>query len=305
MKGVPDISGHLHIKEGFCHPDWSAIAEIIESQVPEPEWNTAWEAASRLWLERIRDKLGGGYQIYETANFMILSEAPMRIIKDACRSYEDALKRILAILEGIASDGGFGKHVVLMFTSLDDYYGYLHHYYPDGESPMSGGVCLASDGYVHFAFPTTDYSSYRTVLVHELTHGCLSHLPIPAWLNEALAMRMEQVICGSETFHLDQEIYGRHTSYWNAETIQQFWSGESWEIPGDGFELSYNLAQILWRKIESDLGAPPEALLQFIADAHYDDGGEAAFNEIFELSLGDLVMDFLGEGSWAPQKMMS
>lgn len=301
MKPIPDISGHLHIKEGYCHPDWSAITEIIESHIPESEWNTAWETASRIWVERIRDKLGGDYQIYETANFMILSEAPMRVIKDACRSYEDALKRILAGLEGVAADEGFGKHVVMMFASLDDYYGYLNYYYPEGESPMSGGVCLSSEGYVHFAFPTTDYSSYRTVLVHELTHGCLNHLPIPSWLNEALAMRMEQVICGSDIFHLDQEIYDRHTAYWDAETIQQFWTGESWEIPGDSFELSYNLAQILWRKIESDIGAPPHILLQFIAEAHYEDGGEAAFNAIFELSLGDLVMDFLGEGSWAPQ----
>jgi hypothetical protein len=34
---------------------------------------------------------------------MILSEAPLRVIKDACKSYEEALKRILAALEGVAS----------------------------------------------------------------------------------------------------------------------------------------------------------------------------------------------------------
>lgn len=301
MLTLPDISRHLHIQQGFCHPDWSAISEIIENNFPEPEWNSAWEVASRCWLDRVRDKLGGGYQIHETANFMILSEAPMRVIKDACRSYEESLKRIIASLEGVASDEGYGKHVVMMFATIDDYYGYITYFYPEGEHPMSGGVCLSGEGYVHFAFPTTDYSSYRTVLVHELTHGCLGHLPIPTWLNEALAMRMEQSICGSAIFHLDQEVYEQHAAHWNDETIQQFWTGESWQLPGDSFELSYNLAQVIWGKIEVDLAAPRDEILQFILDSHLEDAGEAACRAIFDLSLGDLVMDFLGEGAWTPE----
>jgi hypothetical protein len=300
MTKLPDISEHLHIKEDFCHPDWEAISGIIESHLPESEWNSGWEEASRRWVGRIREKLGGGYQVYETANFMLLSEAPAHIIRDACGSFEDSLKRISQSLHGVASDGGFGKHVVLMFANIDDYYGYITYFYPDGESPMSGGVCLSGEGYLHFAFPTTDYSSYRTVLVHELTHACLSHLPIPAWLNEALAMRMEQVICDTHNFQLDREIYDRHAAHWDAETIQWFWSGESWEIAGDSFELSYNLAQVLWRKIEADLGAPRSAILQFIVDAHCGDGGESACLAAFGLSLGDLVTDFLGDGEWAP-----
>jgi hypothetical protein len=115
MATLPDISEYLHIKESFCHPDWDAISKIIEKCLPESEWNSAWEAASRSWVERIREKLGGGYQVFETANFMILSDAPMRVIKDACRSYEDSLKRVLASFEGVASDEGFGKHVVMDF----------------------------------------------------------------------------------------------------------------------------------------------------------------------------------------------
>lgn len=300
MFRLSEISEHLHIEEGFCYPDWSAISAIIENNLPESEWNSAWEAASRSWVERIREQLGGDYQIVETANFMILSEAPMRVMKDACKSYEDSLKRVLENLEGLASDDGYGKRVVLMFASIDDYYGYINYFYEEGESPMSGGVCISAEGYIHFAFPTTDYSSYRTVLVHELTHGCMGHLPIPSWLNEALAMRMEQVICDSDIFHLDQEVYDKHIAHWDAETIQQFWTGESWHISGDSFQLSYNLAQVLWRKIEIDLAAPRSEILQFVLAADLADGGEAACQAVFDLSLGDLVMDFLGEGNWAP-----
>lgn len=297
---LPDFEQHLHIKQDFCYPDWETISEIIESSVAEAGWNSAWQTVSRTWVERMRDQLNGDYQVHETPNFLILSEAPARIAKDMCRSYEESLKQILSNLDGVASDQGYGKHVVFMFGNIDDYYGYLSYFYLEGEHPMSGGMCLSGEGYVHFAFPTTDYSCYRTVLVHELTHGCLGHLPLPAWLNEAVAMRMEQFICDTPTFHLDQEIYKKHLSHWNEETIQQFWTGESWEILGDSFELSYNLAQILWRKIEVDMVAPRSEILDFISDAHYDDAGESAFHEIFDLSLGDLVEDFLGEGSWAP-----
>jgi hypothetical protein len=207
MTALPDISKHLPTREGFCRPDWAAIAASIEGGVPESEWRSAWESASRQWVERLCCELAGDYGMYETPNFLIITEAPERIAREAGNSYESALKHILSSLSGVASDAGFGKHVVLMFARLDEYYRYITYFYPEGEHPMSGGVCLGGDGYIHFAFPTLDYSSYRTVLVHELTHGCLAHLPIPAWLNEALSMRMEEVICGSSIFHLDGDIY--------------------------------------------------------------------------------------------------
>lgn len=300
MVGCPDVSEHLVDREGFCHPDWDAITALIEAQVPESGWNAAWGVAARQWVERIRDGLGGGYQLHETTNFLILTEAPKRVVKDVCKFAERSLGEILRHLAGAASDEGYGKHVVLMFASLDDYYGYIGYFYPEGEHPMSGGVCLRGGGYEHFAFPTVDYSSYRTVLVHELTHVCIGCLPLPPWLDEALAMRMEEAICGTPVFTLDQEVYDRHMAYWNVRTIQQFWTGESWSLPGDSFELSYNLAQVIWRKIESDLGAPRDAVMEFVRHADFKDGGEAAFAAVFGLSLGDLVMDFLGEGSWAP-----
>jgi hypothetical protein len=301
MTPFPDISRHLKEKEGFCHPDWEAIARQIEKSVPEPDWNAAWEAASRLWIDRLCDRLGGGYGSHETANFMLVSEAPKRILVDAGNFFEQALIQTLSALAGVALDEGYGKHVVLMFSLPDDYYKYISYFYPDGEHPGSGGIYLSGEGYAHFAFPTTDYSSYRAVLVHELTHGCLAHLPLPSWLNEAMAMRMEDAICHFNSLNLDREIHRRHMQHWNSKTIQQFWSGESWEISGDSFELSYNLAQVIWRKIEVDLGASRQAVRAFISSADEKDAGEAACNRVFGISLGELAGDFLGEGDWSPK----
>ena len=304
MASFPDLSPHLQEKEGFCHPNWEAIGRQIEKSVAEQDWNTAWETAARQWIGRLCAQLGDGYQLSETANFMTISEAPKRVMADACDFFEQALTQILTALSDVALDEGYGKRVVLMFSLLDDYYQYISYFYPAGEHPTSGGVYLPGEGYAHFAFPTTDYSSYRRVLVHELTHGCLAHLPIPVWLNEAMAMRMEDAICHSNSLTLDREIYQQHSAHWNSQTIQQFWTGESWEIPGEGFDLSYTLAQVIWRKIEVDLGAHRQAVLEFIASADKKNAGEAACNRIFGVNLGELVGDFLGEGDWSPKPDM-
>jgi hypothetical protein len=301
MTSFPDHSRDLPAIEGFCRPRWDRIAERIEQEVPEGDWQAAWEAVARDWVQRLRDDLGHDYRVYETPNFLILTEAGERVVNDACRSFEEALAGIMERLSGVASDEGFGKHVVLMFREVADYYRYITHFYPDGDHPMSGGVCLSGHGYIHFAFPTPDYSSYGTVLVHELTHALLVQLPIPSWLNEALAMRMEQVICRTETFELDRDEFERHLRHWNVSTMQQFWTGESWGIPGDSFELSYSLAQVLWRKIEVNLGLPREAVLGFVADADFRDGGAAACRQHLGLSLGELIGDFLGDGEWEPK----
>jgi hypothetical protein len=119
-----------------------------------------------------------------------------------------------------------------------------------------------------------------------------------------MAMRMEDAVGHSNSFNLDREIYERHMNHWNPRTIQQFWSGESWQIPGDSFDLSYSLTQVIWRKIEVDLGASRKAVLEFISSAAENDSGEAACNDIFGVSLSELVADFLGDGDWSPKPNM-
>jgi hypothetical protein len=194
MTALSHISKHMPTKQGFCHPDWKAISAYIERHVRESERKSVWESASSQWVDHLCRQLRGKYRIWETPHFLILTEASDRISRDVCNSCEAALKHILTSLPGIASDERLGKHVILMIASLKDYYRYISYFYSEGEHPMSGGVCLDNDGYTHFAFPTTDYFSYSTTLVHELTHACLAQHPIPAWLHEAIAMRMQETL---------------------------------------------------------------------------------------------------------------
>jgi len=288
--------------EGFCHPDWEGITEKVDALGGQENPDDTWTAVVTRWLEKLQHSLEPGYRVHRTKNFHILTKAPEHIAKDIGDSSEDSLKTILHYLSGAASDEGDGPHVVLMFHEPTDYYQYISPFYPEGDVPMSGGVCV-NRGYVHYAFPSFDHGGYRRVLAHEMTHACLNHLPIPTWLNEALAMRMETAATGDSIFHLDREIHERHGNHWNEKTIQQFWSGESWDIPGDSFELSYSLAEILWRKIEVDLQATREECVTFIDGADWADGGNEAFKKIFEIDLGVLASDFLGDGPWEPERL--
>ena len=73
-------------------------------------------------------------------------------------------------------------------------------------------------------------------------------------------------------------------------------TGESWQIPGESFHLSYQLAEILWSKIELNLEANHDELQDLLCQVSFEDGGEAALQEIFGIGLDDLFRSFLGDG---------
>jgi hypothetical protein len=296
-----DIHPYLPTKEGFCHPDWESLALLIEETVPEADWGKIWQACARIWVEELRLTLGDRHHVHDTPNFLVLNEARPSVSKDACAFCEESLQRISKTFYGLVPGFSYGKQVVLMFDRPEDYHRYVLYFFPDGPHPMTGGVFLKGEGYPHLAVLTSNDAFSRTVLVHELTHACFSRFKLPAWLNEALAMRMERAICGTDPYPLDRELRDRHVAHWNRITIQQFWSGRSWDLPDENIDLHYSLAQILWRTIESELIPPPEALKAFLGTAHRDNAGEEAFQAIFDLGLGGLVTKFLGEGKWTPR----
>ena len=302
QNSLPDLSSMMPVEDGFSHPRWDLIDDCIKCSVPDNLKHIAWVDVERQWLTKLTQDLPGDYSCTESEHFLLLAEGSTRELKRTCKFIERTLKEILKYLPDVTSNEGYGKHIVLKFSNEDDYYRYVMHFYDDGTHPMSGGMCISTGGCLHYAIPVDpDYpSSYRTTLVHELTHGCVSHLPLPIWLNEALAMRMEQIVCSTNDIPLDRDLLKEHYEHWNNSTIQQFWSGQSWNLADQGFQLSYSLAQIVWNKIENEMRAPQAMILSFISNAHSDDAGESACQEIFNLSLGDFIEDFLGEGNWSP-----
>lgn len=295
-----DLKLHFEYSNGFCYPNWEEIGREISNLYSIPEQAARWERIATLWVSEIIKALGPGYQIHQTTNFTLLSKLSTSEANHAGKFAEEALAIITDNLAGLAQSHAHGKQVCLIFDNPADYMRYIEAFYGDSEIPVSGGICIQGSGYIHFAFPTSNYVSYKSVLAHELTHACLAHKDIPYWLNEAIAMRMEHAASDSPASEMDQILYQRHSQHWNAFTIQQFWSGESWQVVGEANELSYSLAEVLWRKIEVDLGASTQELVQFLSSAEYFDAGDSACRRLFELGLEDLIISFVGDGNWQP-----
>lgn len=281
-------------------PDWNEVALRIGDSLDHEDLHSEWSKECEKWLESIVSELGKDYRVEKSPNFSIMSNESERYVHVFSEFLERTLKRILSTLDGIASDKGYGKHVAMIFQDIDQYYEYVGMFFPaEGEFGLSSGMYI-NEGYGHFVFPSQEIDYIEPIAVHELTHACLAHLPIPLWLNEGIAVLMEDVLAGNRLF-LDKEMAQRHQKYWNEETIQGFWSGESFVAIDEGQELSYHLAHILTRNISQDF----TAFAKFSNSANYEDAGKMAAQEFLGLSLTQIVGSFLGEGSWQPDDKLN
>lgn len=286
----------LPIIDGFPSPKWKLIAERIEA-APESEWQELWTQWVRRWLEATISVLPPGYQLFESGDFFVMSAQEDRFTTLLVEFLGRARRSILSKLDGIASDDGFGPHVLLMFEDQEHYYRYISRFYPEeGEFALSSGVFL-NGAYGHFVFPFVEMYEAEATSAHELTHACLRHLPIPTWLNEGLATTMEDELCGSFPLRMDDERLQQHRAFWTESTIQEFWSGDSFRRTDEGAELSYELARFGVRALAHDYGA----FSGFANDADFSDAGDAAARQHFGGGLGGLIEQIFGKGDWAPK----
>jgi len=284
------------VVDGFPRPDWYAISEHIRL-LPESTWNAEWESYAKNWLDATLASLPENYKLFESDNFFILSAENKKYVDLLHQFLERALRAILTRLDGIAVDEGFGKHVVLMFHEQETYYRYMSYFHADdGEFILSSGVFLNS-GYGHFAFPFLEMNEAEATSAHELTHACLRHLEIPLWLNEGFAVTIEDEICGSQPLSMETDRLNEHQKFWTANTIQEFWNGQSFNRTDEGSSLSYELARYCLRSLAHDY----EAFSAFANSASYVDGGEGAALEFYDGSLGGLIYQFFGDGDWSPK----
>jgi hypothetical protein len=285
---------HMPLIDGFPRPDWAAIDRLI-SQSPESEAHELWRAAARAWVESTARHLGPPYKVMETPSFLFLTPLSERNNGLITAFAEKALRQVSRKLDGLAETDVYGKRVILLFETQDAYYEYCAYFYPDGEHPLSAGVFLNAD-YGHIAIPYYDVAETEATLAHELTHNCLRALPIPVWLNEGLAVTIENELCGNRPLRMDPDRFGEHEAFWNEETIQEFWSGRSFGRVDEGNGLSYELARYCIRALAHDI----PSFIEFARRASHEDGGEAAAVEIYGGSLGGLMQQFFGPGEWSP-----
>lgn len=284
--------------DGLPHPDWAAIGAWVGSfgEAARPQ---AWLACERAWLAWLASVLGGNYRLYESPIALLLTTQSPRLAQLTLDYVAVTARRVRGVLEELAQPADLGKELLIVFDDDDTYYTYLSGFYPEGgEYAQSSGVHL-DDGCAHYATCNADLHAMEPVIAHEMTHGFLGHLPLPTWLDEGIAVNVEQRLTRQgETVWESLELMARHRTSWSPALIQMFWSGETFCQPGEASTLSYDLARLMVNAMAGDWSA----FKRFVADADRADAGAAAADRHLELDLGRCVQGVLevAEGDWSP-----
>jgi hypothetical protein len=278
--------------------DWDAMDAHAPGTEDPILLDEFWSVTARAWLEALRGQLGDRFAVRDSERFQLLSPLDEQAARAVLEYLERTRKRVRRVLDGIAMESEVGKVCVLIFEDQDQYYKYVSNYHPqEGEFSLSAGMFL-QQGYGHFVFVQDNMSSIEPTIAHELTHCLLQHLPIPAWLNEGIAVNTEYRLSPplGRPLHTPDEMHERHLAFWNETTIQEFWSGKSWRRPGEGNSLSYDLAVHFVAMSSRDFAA----FREFANAADMADSGDAAARAQLGYPVAHLAEAVLGEGPWAP-----
>ena len=251
----------------------------------------AWTACERAWLQHFRLSLGPQYWLAESSGSAVLSTLETNTANATLGYMDRTRKRILQVLDGIAQVPALGKDILIVFDDQENYYRYVSYYYPEGgEFAFSGGMHVSS-GCGHFVTVKADLRSIEPVIAHEMTHGCVAHLPLPRWLDEGLAVNTERRLADSgPPLYTPQQMDEKHRAFWSDKEVQEFWSGESFFRADDGNLLSYDLARIMVEQMAKDW----KRFKPFVLAADRADAGALAAREQHGVELDGYVCVLLG-----------
>ena len=312
------VEAAFEVAEGFHRADWDVIGHWIETHIAKVEWEEAWNEAALIWLGKLRDDLGGSYYLLQSRQTALLCDLPPETSRWLLAYAGDVAATIRNSLREVAWSDSLCRDVILVFSDQDDYYQYLAYHSPDGEQAASGGMCIHC-GYTHIAIPWRNENDAASAVAHELSHDCVTHLPLPLWLNEGVAVTLQKAIAPPQQAigQSDQdalfsasinwnppvmweELAERHYAFWTEENIQSFWAGTSFSEPGDANELSYSLAEVFVKLLSE--GGNASNFREFILRANQSDAGQTSAVEVLNADLGEIAGTFLGEGNWRPQR---
>jgi hypothetical protein len=296
--GMLDLAPTLEWYEDLPHLRWAEVGALVHA-LPAEQRDDAWRACQRAWLCCLRDALGGRYVLYETDRAFALSAFVDVAAAATARHVDTTRLRVRSLLEELAHEHEDAQ-ILLAFPDGDDYYRYISYFHPeDGEYPMSAGMHVDA-GCAHFMMHGKELDHFDPTLVHEMTHSLVNHLPLPAWVNEGMAVNSEQRLTrrGADIWSV-LELEEKHRAFWTPQTIQEFWNGAAYRRTDDGNELAYDLGRILVNGMSSEWAA----FKRFAAAANLADGGDAAAREHLHLDLGEYVRLFLdaAPADWGPR----
>lgn len=286
--GAPDfvLAEHLDRAEGFPYLRWAEVHAWVEA-IPQERQLEAWIKVTDAWDATLCEALGPRYRLDSLPGAVLISTLEPHLAQAALEFMQKTRKRIERSLEGVAATDGFGNDLLVVFDDEDSYYRFIARFYPQaGEFAMSGGIQVNDGGCIYYATTKGHLRDVERVVAHEMTHGAVSHLPLPVWLNEGIAVNMEHRLIGNgPSAPWQAEMRAKHLRFWNPHTAQRFWCGESFHEPGDSNMLSYDLARILVEQFAADW----QRFAAFVRAADWRDGGAAAAREQLGISLGVAV----------------
>lgn len=289
------------IRNGFPLLNWHALHAWAGSMNDARSQRLAIEQGQRAWLLHLRDALGPHFHLHESEHAFVLSSLEDIVVVATADYVASTRKRIQRVLAGLAHFGEHGKSILLVLDNEETYYNYVSNYYPEeGEFAFSGGMFIDA-GCAHFLVQRADLSAIEPVIAHEMTHSALSHLKLPRWLDEGLAVNTERKLTGVGVMPLGQlqELRRSHLTFWDEARIQEFWFGASFFRTDDGNRLSYELARILVEQ----MGQNWELFTRFASNAKREDGGAEAAKEVYDMDLGAyacILMEHEPDPRWTP-----
>jgi hypothetical protein len=293
-----DLLATAQYHEDVPHPDWRVVQAWVDA-FPEARRRAAVVACQQAWLGMLAEALGEEYRVFASAHALVLSHRPDNEANAALDFVDRTLEEVQRMLEELAGDDGH-KEVLMVFTDAGEYSRYARRYVRDlDETVVSAGMYLYAGG-GHFIVHGDELWRMEPTIVHELTHAQLSHLPLPLWVNEGMAVNAEQRVTRMGAAAWDVKALERkHAAFWTPDTIQEFWNGAAFKRPDIGSELAYDLGRLLVNGMCADWNA----FKRFAAAAHAQDGGQAAAADTMHVDLGEAVRHFLrrDDGDWSPR----
>ncbi len=289
---VPEAFIEAH---GLPRPQWKVIFAQMQKDWPRERKHDFWCAAQREWLERLRAAMAEPYVVVESENHFILTAnrgEPKWMLDFA----EELNALVGGMLDGALSNQSFGKFAVLVFHGEARYWQYIRYFAKDNRPRESAGICIFS-GDTHIAMP--GLANFRHVLIHEMVHARLSHLPLPHWVHEGIAQNIDRQLSARSRMLADRFARGQHFIWWKYHGIQLLWSGEIFQDRRtDRRLMGYELAE----QIVNEMIKPDRVTFNaFLREAYKGDGGEAASRSYFGVGLGVLAQQVLGPGDWDPK----
>lgn len=296
------VAEHLIVANGVPILDWGALGAWANAHIPSDFASIAMDRARHAWLLHFRDALGPEAYLHISDSAYILSTLEPLDVKAIARYVSTTRDKIKHVLGDLARFPSQERSILVVLDSQEDYYHYVSIYYPEGEFALSGGMFINA-GCPHFVVVRDELLNIEPVIAHELTHSAVTHLRLPKWLDEGLAVNTERKIAGSRgLLYTPHELDSMHRRFWNNETIQEFWSGRSFDRADDGNLLSYDLARIVVEQVARNW----DQFAQFVVAAKVEDAGASSAQTNLGLQLGAYAAALFGSEatkSWEPNSL--